>query len=52
MHDSIYIFISLIYFVLVLKVSGQYELDYSDRGRAGLSIQRSVKNFQLKMEVS
>uniref|UniRef100_A0A2C9UZ46 Tubby C-terminal domain-containing protein n=1 Tax=Manihot esculenta TaxID=3983 RepID=A0A2C9UZ46_MANES len=32
------------------QVSGQYELDYSDRGRAGLSIQRSVKNFQLKME--
>ncbi|KAG8643823.1 tubby-like protein 8 isoform X3 [Manihot esculenta] len=32
------------------NVSGQYELDYSDRGRAGLSIQRSVKNFQLKME--
>lgn len=33
------------------KVSRQYELDFRDRGRAGLRIQRSVKNFQLTMEV-
>ncbi|XP_055826901.1 tubby-like protein 8 [Solanum dulcamara] len=32
------------------KVSRQYELDFRDRGRAGLRIQRSVKNFQLTME--
>eukprot|EP00257_Ricinus_communis_P024619 XP_025012033.1 tubby-like protein 8 isoform X2 [Ricinus communis] len=30
--------------------SRQYELDYRDRGRAGLRIQRSVKNFQLTLE--
>ncbi|WCJ40368.1 tubby like protein 8 [Euphorbia peplus] len=30
--------------------SKQYELDYRDRGRAGLKVQRSVKNFQLKLE--
>ncbi|OWM81888.1 hypothetical protein CDL15_Pgr007926 [Punica granatum] len=34
------------------KVSKQYELDFRDRGRAGLRIQRSVKNFQLKLEES
>lgn len=28
----------------------QYELDYRDRGRAGLRIQSSVKNFQLTLE--
>ncbi|KAK4735752.1 hypothetical protein R3W88_010013 [Solanum pinnatisectum] len=32
------------------KVSRQYELDFRDRGRAGLRIQSSVKNFQLTME--
>ncbi|KAF2301544.1 hypothetical protein GH714_025689 [Hevea brasiliensis] len=32
------------------NISRQYELDYRDRGRAGLSIQTSVKNFQLKLE--
>lgn len=32
------------------KISQQYELDFRDRGRAGLKIQRSVKNFQLNLE--
>ncbi|XP_065868053.1 tubby-like protein 8 [Euphorbia lathyris] len=34
------------------NISRQYELDYRDRdrGRAGLKIERSVKNFQLKLE--
>ncbi|KAM6571196.1 hypothetical protein CsatA_015276 [Cannabis sativa] len=32
------------------KISRQYELDYRDRGRAGLKIQSSVKNFQLTLE--
>ncbi|XP_075091951.1 tubby-like protein 8 [Nicotiana tabacum] len=32
------------------KVSRQYKLDFRDRGRAGLRIQSSVKNFQLTME--
>ncbi|XP_059291665.1 tubby-like protein 8 [Lycium ferocissimum] len=32
------------------KVSRQNELDFRDRGRAGLRIQSSVKNFQLTME--
>ncbi|XP_009615686.1 tubby-like protein 8 isoform X2 [Nicotiana tomentosiformis] len=32
------------------KVSRQYELDFRDRGRAGLRIQSSVKNFQLTLE--
>uniref|UniRef100_A0A2N9ICJ3 Tubby C-terminal domain-containing protein n=1 Tax=Fagus sylvatica TaxID=28930 RepID=A0A2N9ICJ3_FAGSY len=32
------------------KISKQYELDYRDRGRAGLRIQSSVKNFQLTLE--
>ncbi|XP_062112901.1 tubby-like protein 8 [Humulus lupulus] len=32
------------------KISRQYELDYRDRGRAGLRIQSSVKNFQLTLE--
>ncbi|CAN4088611.1 unnamed protein product [Withania somnifera] len=32
------------------KVSRQYELDFRDREREGLRIQRSVKNFQLTME--
>ncbi|KAJ8553552.1 hypothetical protein K7X08_024230 [Anisodus acutangulus] len=32
------------------KVSREYELDFRDRGRAGLRIQSSVKNFQLTME--
>ncbi|KAL5699876.1 Tubby-like protein 4 [Ranunculus cassubicifolius] len=31
--------------------SSQYELDFRQRGRAGLRIQSSVKNFQLTMEV-
>ncbi|XP_038718676.1 tubby-like protein 8 isoform X2 [Tripterygium wilfordii] len=30
--------------------SKQYELDFRDRGRAGLRVQRSVKNFQLTLE--
>ncbi|PIN03837.1 Tub family protein [Handroanthus impetiginosus] len=32
------------------RLSKQYELDFRDRGRAGLKIQRSVKNFQLILE--
>ncbi|XAR50443.1 hypothetical protein NMG60_11004773 [Bertholletia excelsa] len=32
------------------NISNQYELDFRDRGRAGLRIQRSVKNFQLTLE--
>ncbi|XP_031131594.1 tubby-like protein 8 [Ipomoea triloba] len=32
------------------KISKQYELDFRDRGRPGLKIQSSVKNFQLTME--
>ncbi|XP_062156639.1 tubby-like protein 8 [Alnus glutinosa] len=32
------------------KILKQYELDYRDRGRAGLRIQSSVKNFQLTLE--
>ena len=33
------------------QISRQYELDFRDRGRAGLRIQSSVKNFQLTLEV-
>ncbi|CAN6700656.1 unnamed protein product [Malus baccata var. baccata] len=32
------------------KISKQYELDFRDRGRAGLRIRSSVKNFQLTLE--
>ncbi|KAG8379583.1 hypothetical protein BUALT_Bualt07G0104000 [Buddleja alternifolia] len=32
------------------KMSKQYELDFRDRGRAGLKIQSSVKNFQLTLD--
>ncbi|KAK4485828.1 hypothetical protein RD792_008475 [Penstemon davidsonii] len=32
------------------KISKQYELDFRDRGRAGLKIKSSVKNFQLTLE--
>ncbi|CBI25260.3 hypothetical protein VitviT2T_014266 [Vitis vinifera] len=32
------------------SVSKQYELDFRERGRAGLRIQSSVKNFQLTLE--
>ncbi|KAL5758501.1 hypothetical protein ACOSP7_021112 [Xanthoceras sorbifolium] len=32
------------------NISKQYELDFRDRGRAGLRIQSSVKNFQLTSE--
>ncbi|XP_061373144.1 tubby-like protein 8 [Gastrolobium bilobum] len=32
------------------KNSKQFELDFRDKGRAGLRIQRSVKNFQLTLE--
>ncbi|PNT52598.1 hypothetical protein POPTR_001G041400v4 [Populus trichocarpa] len=32
------------------NMSKQYELDFRDRGRAGLGIQSSVKNFQLTLE--
>lgn len=32
------------------NMSKQYELDFRDRGRAGLRIQSSVKNFQLTLE--
>ncbi|KAK1575088.1 hypothetical protein Q3G72_002480 [Acer saccharum] len=32
------------------NISKQYELDFRDRGRAGLRIQSSVKNFQLTLE--
>ncbi|XP_050383719.1 tubby-like protein 8 isoform X2 [Argentina anserina] len=32
------------------KIAKQYELDFRDRGRAGLRIQSSVKNFQLTLE--
>ncbi|QCE08809.1 tubby-like protein 8 [Vigna unguiculata] len=32
------------------KISKQYELDFRDKGKAGLKIQRSVKNFQLTLE--
>ncbi|XP_054779728.1 tubby-like protein 8 isoform X2 [Prosopis cineraria] len=32
------------------KTSKQFELDFKDKGRAGLRIQRSVKNFQLTLE--
>ncbi|CAK9134229.1 unnamed protein product [Ilex paraguariensis] len=32
------------------NVTKQYELDFRDRGRAGLRIQSSVKNFQLTLE--
>ncbi|XP_071725347.1 tubby-like protein 4 [Rutidosis leptorrhynchoides] len=32
------------------NLSKQYELDFRDRGRLGLRIQRSVKNFQLTYE--
>lgn len=37
--------------VLVLQISKQYELDFRERGRAGLRIKSSVKNFQLTLEV-
>lgn len=36
---------------VVIQISKQYELDFRDRGRAGLRIQSSVKNFQLTLEV-
>lgn len=39
------------WFLLLLQNLKQYELDYRDRGRAGLRIQSSVKNFQLTLEV-
>lgn len=39
------------WFMLLLQISKQNELDYRDRGRAGLRIQSSVKNFQLTLEV-
>lgn len=46
-------FCSLIWFIFwILQMSKQYELDFRDRGRAGLGIQSSVKNFQLTLEVS
>ncbi|CAJ1954953.1 unnamed protein product [Sphenostylis stenocarpa] len=32
------------------KISKQYELDFRDKGKAGVRIQRSVKNFQLTLE--
>ncbi|MCI24915.1 tubby-like protein 8-like, partial [Trifolium medium] len=32
------------------KSTKQFELDYRDKGRAELGIQRSVKNFQLTLE--
>ncbi|GLU21948.1 hypothetical protein SLE2022_380520 [Rubroshorea leprosula] len=32
------------------NISKQYELDYRDKGRIGLRIQSSVKNFQLTLE--
>ncbi|KAJ8452159.1 hypothetical protein Cgig2_016740 [Carnegiea gigantea] len=32
------------------KISKQYELDFREKVRSGLRIQRSVKNFQLTME--
>ncbi|XP_012856843.1 PREDICTED: tubby-like protein 8 [Erythranthe guttata] len=32
------------------KFTKRYELDFRDRGRAGLKIQSSVKNFQLTLE--
>ncbi|PWA62037.1 tubby like protein 8 [Artemisia annua] len=32
------------------NISRQYELDFRNRGKAGLKIQSSVKNFQLTME--
>ncbi|ESW22819.1 hypothetical protein PHAVU_005G183800 [Phaseolus vulgaris] len=32
------------------KISKQYELDFRDKGKTGLKIQRSVKNFQLTLE--
>uniref|UniRef100_A0A7C9AS35 Tubby C-terminal domain-containing protein n=1 Tax=Opuntia streptacantha TaxID=393608 RepID=A0A7C9AS35_OPUST len=32
------------------KISKQYELDFREKVRSGLQIQRSVKNFQLTME--
>ncbi|PIA37093.1 hypothetical protein AQUCO_03100091v1 [Aquilegia coerulea] len=34
------------------NISRQYELDFRERGRAGLRIQSSVKNFQLTLEVN
>ncbi|KAI3785959.1 hypothetical protein L1987_45085 [Smallanthus sonchifolius] len=34
------------------QISKQYELDFRNRGKAGLKIQSSVKNFQLTMEIS
>ncbi|KAH7564949.1 hypothetical protein JRO89_XS09G0084400 [Xanthoceras sorbifolium] len=34
------------------NISKQYELDFRDRGRAGLRIQSSVKNFQLTSETT
>lgn len=32
------------------KISKQFELDFRDKGRAGLRIQTSIKNFQLTLE--
>ncbi|XP_054781091.1 tubby-like protein 8 [Prosopis cineraria] len=32
------------------KISKQFELDFRDKGRSGLQIQASVKNFQLTLE--
>ncbi|XP_027344217.1 tubby-like protein 8 [Abrus precatorius] len=32
------------------RISKQYELNFRDKGKAGLKIQRSVKNFQLTLE--
>lgn len=38
-------------FSMGFQISKQYELDFRDKGKAGLKIQRSVKNFQLTLEV-
>lgn len=39
-------------YVLFFQITKQYELDFRNRGKSGLKIQSSVKNFQLTLEVS
>lgn len=48
-----YVFFMLIFnfLWLFIQISKQYELDFRERGRAEVRIQRSVKNFQLTMGV-
>ena len=51
-QPCILIFIHLYSILFLHQSTKQFELDYRDKGRPGLGIQRSVKNFQLTLEVS